>query len=96
MGSRTPQLNQEDAISKSWEGGSTRASRTQRARILLRDGNTCQLKIPNVCTQAAEHAHHVLGKGISELDIDIVAACAACNLHVGQPNGDPPHRVTQW
>jgi hypothetical protein len=64
---------------------------------MLRDGNTCQLRIPGICTEVAEHAHHTLGKGVSELDADIVAACAACNLHVGDPRqADPPHKVTQW
>ena len=83
-------------MSKGWAGGSTSATRRQRARILERDGHLCQLQIPHVCTRVGDQAHHVLGKGVSELDADIVAACQPCNLHVGQPTGDPPHKVTQW
>jgi hypothetical protein len=63
---------------------------------MLRDGHTCQLRIPGVCTEVADQVHHVIGKGISELDADLVASCQACNLKIGQPNSDPPHKVTTW
>lgn len=96
MGSRAPQLNQEAIISKGWAGGSTTAWRKTRLRILTRDGYQCQLQLPGVCTQQAEHVHHTVGKGVSEADADLVSACEACNLKLGHPKGNPPHKATQW
>lgn len=26
----------------------------------------------------------------------IVAACQACNLHIGEPTGDPQPNIKQW
>lgn len=83
-------------MSKAWAGGSTTAWRKTRARILLRDGHACRLQIPDVCTVTADQVHHVLGKGVSEADDDLVSACQPCNNHIGQPKGDPPHKVTTW
>lgn len=83
-------------MSKAWAGGSTSAWRRTRARILLRDGHACQLRIPGVCTGTADQVHHTIGKGISEADADLVAACQACNLRLGKPDTDPPHKVTTW
>jgi 5-methylcytosine-specific restriction endonuclease McrA len=95
-------------VSKGWIHGSTRAWRATRARVLTRDGFLCQLKIRGVCTVDAPmrggHAHHVHGKesgcvGCAADRMDhLVATCAACNLHVGEPAaGDPPNRgVTKW
>lgn len=95
-------------MSKAWDKGSTRAWRTTRARVLLRDGYLCQMRIPNVCTTWAPyrggHAHHLHGKGAcagcSADRVDhLAAACAACNLHIGDPAAaaDPPNRgVTKW
>jgi len=83
-------------MSKAWAGGSTRRWRVQRARILARDGNDCQLRIPGICLGIADQGHHVLGKGVSERDEDIVAACLPCNVRVGKPDTDPSHKVTTW
>lgn len=94
-------------MSKSWAGGSTRAWRNVRARVLARDGYLCQLRIPGVCTVGAPlaggHVHHLHGKGAcrgcsADLPSHLVATCKACNLHVGEPPAaDPPNRsVTKW
>jgi len=95
-------------MSRSWSSGSTRAWRTTRARVLLRDGYLCQLRIPNVCTTYAPfhggHVHHLHGKGAcpgcrADRPDHLTAACKACNLAVGDPStsADPPNRgVTKW
>lgn len=65
-------------VSRSWAGGSTRAWRQLRARVLTRDGYRCRAhadgwcaRVPgeHTCTGRAEltgpnrgHAHHTLGK----------------------------------
>jgi shikimate kinase len=79
-----------------WTGGSTYAWRKTRARILERDGHACQLKLPEVCTWTADQVHHVLGRGVSEADEDLVSACQPCNLRLGKPDTDPPHKATTW
>lgn len=95
-------------MSKAWEGGSTRAWRKVRARVLSRDGYLCQLRIPRVCTVDAPlvggHVHHLHGKDAclgcaADNPGHLTAACKACNLHVGDPSTsvDPPNRgVTKW
>ena len=57
--------------------GSTRAWRTTRAAVLLRDGHRCQL-----CGARAEHVDHVTPKiaGGSDHPGNLRATCAACNL----------------
>jgi hypothetical protein len=80
-----------------------------RARVLRRDGFLCQLKIKGVCTIDAPmrggHAHHLHGKEsgchgcAADVASHIVAACAACNLKIGDPSraADRPNRgVTKW
>lgn len=74
----------------------------------MRDGYLCRLRVAGVCTVYAPmcggHAHHVHGKlsgcaGCAADRMDhLVATCAACNLHVGEPAAsDPPNRgVTKW
>ncbi|MFG1800201.1 hypothetical protein ACGFI4_08510 [Micromonospora carbonacea] len=46
------------------------------------------------------HAHHTHGRAITGDDPRfIVAACEACNLHIGDPTAhtDPPNQpVTRW
>ena len=86
-------------MSRGWEGGSTRAWRNQRAAVLAanqehNDGR-CTLQIPGVCTGLATTGHHVHGKGVSD---EVVAACEACNLKVGDPRPhDPePQPRTKW
>ena len=48
----------------------------------------------------AGHAHHTRGKAVTGDDPRyIVAACQACNLHIGDPtqHSDPPNKaVTRW
>lgn len=62
---------------------------------------------PHTCTDTAAlrgpdrgHAHHTHGRAITGDDPRyIVAACEACNLHIGDPtrHGDPPNKaVTPW
>jgi hypothetical protein len=61
---------------------------------------------PHQCTGRAElygphsgHAHHTRGKAYGDDPRFIVAACQACNLHIGDPakGADPtPKPVTRW
>lgn len=88
-------------MSRAWSGGSTRRWRRIRAQILQRDHNLCQMRLTGVCTTEADTAHHVLGRAVTGDDpAYLVAACAACNLHIGEPGTrtpDPePRRMTQW
>lgn len=86
-------------MSTSWAGGSTRSHRRARAAVLARDGGRCQLNIPGICTGTATCAHHVLGKSVTGDDpAHMIAACAACNGHVGDPRAaDPaPRPRTRW
>jgi 5-methylcytosine-specific restriction endonuclease McrA len=84
-------------MSRGWEGGSTRAWRRTRARVLARDGYTCRLRLPG-CTGKATHVHHTLGKAHGDSEAQLVSACAHCNLKVGDPERhDPqPRPRTTW
>lgn len=85
-------------MSKSWAGGSTRRWRKVRAMVLVRDGYLCQVRLSG-CTRTAEHVHHVAGKRFGDDPALLVAACASCNLKVGDPTkrADPPNQaVTRW
>jgi 5-methylcytosine-specific restriction endonuclease McrA len=83
-------------MSRDWQGGSTRAWRRTRALVLARDAHTCQLQLPG-CAHRATHAHHLDGKAMGDDPSRIVAACAPCNLKVGEPTGDPPITPrTRW
>lgn len=83
-------------MSKSWEGGSTRAWRRTRALVLRRDGHACQLALPG-CTHRATHAHHLDGKAAGDDPARIVAACEHCNLSTGEPTTYPdPAPRTRW
>jgi 5-methylcytosine-specific restriction endonuclease McrA len=85
-----------------WGGqGSTRAWRTLRAAVLARDGHTCQIKVDGVCVGRSDpmHVHHTRGKTHGDDPAYLVAACAPCNLHVGDPMRapDPPAApITKW
>jgi hypothetical protein len=98
-------------MSKSWKQGSSREWRKLRAQTLNENQQTnqgrCQLNVgrhcprhnrpcPNICTTKAQHVHHVHGKANG--DKNLIASCAACNLHVGNPTaGDPaPTLRRQW
>lgn len=84
-------------MSRSWAAGSTRAWRKVRAYVLTRDGHRCQLRLPG-CTTVASHVHHLLGKQHGDDPAQLVAACAHCNLAVGDPRShDPaPQPRTRW
>lgn len=95
-------------MSEAWAGGSTRRWRRIRADVLRRDRYRCQLRIPGVCRVDAPlfggHVHHKHGKGrcagcAADQPDHLQAACAPCNLHVGEPKsqGDPPCKpMTRW
>jgi hypothetical protein len=94
-----------------WAKGSTRAWRTLRAAVLARDHGRCRAHLEGWCARAARttqhtcigtatHAHHTRGRSITGDDpAHIVAACAPCNLYIGDPSStaDPPAvPITQW
>ncbi|HEU4425189.1 MAG TPA: hypothetical protein VFR67_21885 [Pilimelia sp.] len=93
-------------MSGSWAGGSTRAWRRIRAHVLARDGHHCRLRLPGVCTGAATHVHHTHGRAATGDDqAYLVAACAPCNLKIGDPSkprgpgrrpGPEPEPRTRW
>lgn len=97
-------------MSQSWAKGSTRAWRRIRAQVLLRDaGKGCRAHRDGWCAKAAgQHTctdtqdvvHHTHGKAMTGDDPRfLVAACANCNGHIGDPtqHDDPPNRpVTRW
>jgi 5-methylcytosine-specific restriction protein A len=72
-------------MTQDWTKGSTRAWRQLRQQILDRDNHTCQLQIPGVCTHRATHVHHINGRTEGDNPENLQAACAECNLHVGDP-----------
>lgn len=90
-------------MSRSWRDRKDyRRYRNIRAVILAinveeNDGK-CTLAIPNVCTGLADQVHHTKGKEYGDDPKYMVAACKACNLHVGQPGrrSPEPKQVTQW
>lgn len=88
-------------MSRAWAGGSNRRQRKIRQLVIDAAGGLCQLRIEAVCTTLATTAHHTLGKGVTGDDpLYQVAACEACNLHVGDPlaqGADPePIQRTHW
>lgn len=86
-------------MSRSWAKGSTSRWRRTRALVLARDGYRCQLQLDG-CTTVATHVHHTQGRAVSGDDPgQLVAACAHCNLAVGDPSTgrDPrPRPQTRW
>lgn len=83
-------------MSKGWRGGSTRAWRTLRARVLARDGYRCRLQLPGVCVGRATHVHHIHGKARGDDPAYLVASCAPCNLKVGDPTKQPDPAPLPW
>jgi 5-methylcytosine-specific restriction endonuclease McrA len=78
-------------MSKAWSGGSTRAWRKTRARVLARDGEVCQLRL-DCCTWRATEVHHLDGKAEGDDDTSrLVAVCHACHEAVtaAEQRGDP-------
>lgn len=88
-------------MSHSWAAGSTRRWRRTRAQVLQRDQYQCQIKITGTCTTTATTVHHTLGRAVTGDDpAHLQAACAPCNLAIGEPgarpNDPPPRRMTTW
>jgi hypothetical protein len=89
-------------MSRSWTKGSTTRWRKLRAAILLanqqENRGRCTLQVPKVCTGTATQVHHLKGKAHGDDPRYLAAVCAACNLHVGDPNkGNPqPKRISSW
>lgn len=82
-------------MSRTWSRGSTRRWRRIRAAVLehnlASNGGRCTLQIPTVCTGRADCAHHTHGRAITGDDPEhLVAACTACNLHIGDPQTHNP------
>jgi hypothetical protein len=100
-------------VSRSWAKGSTTAWRRTRAAVLAANANQnkgrCQLDVgqgcarhgrpcPGVCTGRANTVHHTKGKAHGDDVRYLVAACAECNGHVGNPmdyNPEPTPR-SRW
>ena len=101
-------------MSTAWGSGSTRAWRLVRAYVLARDSYQCRAHADGWCAKANRstehtctgradqtggHAHHVYGKRFGDDPAYIVAACKACNLHIGDPDRQPdpqPEPRTRW
>lgn len=93
-------------MSEAWKNGSTREWRRIRQLVLddnlLHNGGRCVPQIPEICTGHAETAHHTKGRKVTGDDPRfLVAACTACNLHIGDPTKlaavDPePRPATKW
>ena len=80
-----------------WPNGSTAAWRRTRARVLERDGNVCQLQIPEVCVGTATHVHHTQDRvEVGDDPRFLVAACAPCNIRVGDPTVADPDPLPDW
>lgn len=85
-------------MSKAWKAGSTRHYRKMRAYVLERDNHRCQVRLDG-CTTIATQAHHTGAREVTGDDpAHMVAACAYCNLKVGDPRThDPaPTPRTRW
>lgn len=86
-------------MSKAWSGGSTRAWRIVRERVLNRDGargwgcraheeGWCERDNagPHVCRHVGEVAHHTRGRAVTGDDpAHMVNSCEPCNLAIGEP-----------
>jgi len=103
-------------VSRNWKGGSTWRWRKIREYVLERDGHRCRAHADGWCdavprrhkcegdgSAVVTHAHHVHGRAATGDDSRfIVASCASCNLHIGdpaarQPASSPRHRrVSRW
>lgn len=81
-----------------WAKGSTTAWRKVRALVLVRDNHRCQLQIAGVCTTIATQVHHTRPRELAGDDPTyLVASCAPCNMHVGDPTRhDPEPRPSRW
>lgn len=100
-------------MSRSWAKGSTTAWRSVRRAVLLANANEnkghCALDVgrwcprhskpcADVCTGKATQVHHTRGKAYGDDVRHLVAVCAECNGHVGNPatiNPEPKPR-SRW
>lgn len=84
-------------MSRSWAKGSTAKGRKIRLYVLQRDGWLCQLQLEH-CTTKATDAHHLDGKRAGDHPARMVAACAWCNGHTGDPtrHDPPPQPLERW
>ncbi len=92
--------------SRNWPNGSTTRWRKTRQQVLERDRHRCMLRIPGICTEIATHVHHTESRSLVGDNPDyLVAACAPCNWHTGDPQAatgnhparDPaPKTPTTW
>lgn len=60
--------------------------------------HTCTVRA-EMTGEHAGHAHHTRGKRFGDDPAYIVAACAACNLYIGDPEKGPdprPEPRTRW
>lgn len=89
-------------MSKAWAGGSTRAYRQIRERVLLRNAveNAGRCTLGHLgCTGVATQAHHLDGKANGDDERRMVATCSHCNQVEGDPTkrGDPAcWPATKW
>ncbi len=102
-------------MSSGWGSGSTRRWRRIRRDVLRRDRQLCRTHAegwcatanaaPHTCTGVAPlqggHVHHTRGKAAGDDPAHLRAACAACNLAIGNPTRaartDPaPRPRTKW
>ena len=65
---------------RAWAGGSTRAWRTIRGRVLNRDNHTCTLAWPK-CTHTATEVDHIISKADGGTDTlnNLRAVCPNCH-----------------
>jgi 5-methylcytosine-specific restriction protein A len=74
-----------------WAGSTRRATLGReffrnRARALRRDGYRCQLRIPNICTGAANQGDHI-GDRLDHSVENLQAACPECHAHKSSQQG---------
>lgn len=81
-------------MSKAWKGGSTRRWRAIREGVLesnrVRNGGLCQAQCTGLCSGDATVVHHIHGRQVTGDDpAFLVAVCASCNVHIGDPQRHP-------